>query len=259
MLDNLSQVLFDVDGPRATLTFNRPDQLNALSPTLISEALAVSKHVALQSNIRVLVVRANGRAFSAGVDLKSASSPDRTKEDASRFSAEARELALTWETMPQPVIARVTGYCFTGGLEIALGCDFIVCSDEAQFCDTHAKLGFVPSWGLAARLARRINLQRAREMSMTARRVSAAEAQAMGLVLEAVPLDQLDSRVDALAESICQVSAGSVAAYKDLYRRAQNSFLDQGVAHEAAKMYVVKDRAERLAVTTSSLGASRRS
>jgi enoyl-CoA hydratase/carnithine racemase len=257
MLKDLKQVLFDVDGPRATLTFNRPDQLNALSPTLIAEALAVSKHVAGRPDIRVMIVRGNGRAFSAGVDLKALQSPEFAGETAASFGPNARELALTWETMPQPVIARVAGYCFTGGLEIALGCDFIVCSDDSQFCDTHAKLGFVPAWGLAARLARRIPLQNAKEMSYTARRVGAAEAKALGLVLDSVPIDQLDARVDALADSIVQLSGGSVAAYKDLYRRAQNSFLDQGVAHEGSKMYVIADRKERQAATTASLGGGK--
>jgi enoyl-CoA hydratase/carnithine racemase len=257
MIDNLTQVLFEVDGPRATLTLNRPDQLNALSPTLVAEALAVSKHVALQSDLRVLVVRANGRAFSAGVDLKAISAPDYTPADSKAFSGNARELALTWETMPQPVIARVAGYCFTGGLEIALGCDFIVCSDDAQFCDTHAKLGMAPGWGMASRLARRISLQRAKEMSLTARRVSAQEAKEIGLVLDAVPLDQLDARVEALVAAMLQNSAGSIAVYKDMYRRTQNSFLDQGLAHEGSKLYVVKDRQERQAATTASLGASR--
>lgn len=253
-LDNLTEILFEIDGPRATLTLNRPEQLNALTPTLIEEALAVSQHVLHRPDIRVLVVRGAGSAFSAGVDLKAVSRPGRSQEEAVNFSARARELAFTWETMPQPVIARVTGYCFTGGLEIALGCDFILCSDEAQFCDTHAKLGFAPGWGMVARLSRRIGLQAAKEMSMTARRVGALEAKRIGLILDATSIDELDARVDALVEAMTAVSAGSLKVYKDLYRRSQNSFLDQAIAHEGSRLYVIGDREERLSATVKTLG-----
>jgi enoyl-CoA hydratase/carnithine racemase len=138
------------DGAVARLTFTRPQSLNALSPQLIDEALRAVQEVAA-SDARVLVVAGEGRSFSAGVDLKAAAAPEFRGEAARRFSEQARELARLLETMPQATIARVTGHCFTGGLEIALGCDFIVASSDAVFCDTHARLGLRPGWGLSQR------------------------------------------------------------------------------------------------------------
>ena len=227
-----SEVRLERSGPIARLTFDRPQVLNALSPTLIAEALAATEEVAA-SDARVLIVSGAGKAFSAGVDLKASTAADHTREAARRFSEQARALAILFETMPQATIAEVQGYCFTGALELALGCDLIVAADDAVFCDTHGKLGLRPGWGLSQRLPRRIGGQRAREMSFTARRVGAAEAARIGLILESVPRVALAARVNELALQIAEMSPGAIAAYKALYRAAEAG-LDEGLAFETA-------------------------
>src|SRR5215213_9127262 len=108
----ISEVRLDRDGPIARLVFARPQALNALSPTLIAQALEASEQVAA-SDARVLIVSGEGKAFSAGVDLKASTSADYTREVAVRFSEQARTLAVLFETMPQATIAQVQGYCFT--------------------------------------------------------------------------------------------------------------------------------------------------
>jgi enoyl-CoA hydratase/carnithine racemase len=228
----LTQVLYSREGPIARLTLNRPDQLNAMSPTLIEEALHVTEDVAA-SDARVLIVSGAGRAFGAGVDLKAASSPEYTREVHRRFSDQARAIAVLFETMPQATIAQVRGYCFTGALEVALGCDFILASEEATFADTHGKLGLKPGWGLSQRLPRRIGVQRAKEMSFTGRRVGAEEAVRIGLILEATTSEGLEPRVNELAELIASMQPQAIAAYKTLYRVAENVGLDEGLAVEA--------------------------
>ena len=226
------EVRLDRDGPIARLVFARPQALNALSPTLIAEALQVAEDVAT-SDARVLIVAGDGKAFSAGVDLKASTSADYTRDVARRFSEQARALALRFETMPQAAIAQVQGYCFTGALELALGCDLIVAADDTVFCDTHGKLGLRPGWGLSQRLPRRIGGQRAREMSFTARRIGAEEAVRIGLALEAVPRAALDARVRELALQIAEMNPDSIAAYKALYRAAEAG-LDEGLAFETS-------------------------
>lgn len=217
----------------ATLVLDRPKALNALSPTLIAEALEAVRGVAA-SDARVLVVRGEGASFSAGVDLKVASSPDYTRAVARRHTEDARALCELLDTMPQATIAQVAGHCFTGGLEVAIACDFILAAEDAVFCDSHGKLGLRPGWGLSQRLPRRIGVMRAKEMSLTGRRISGREAAAIGLVLDAVPLAALEARVRDLAAAIAANDAGSVAAYKSLYRGAQVLGLDEGLGFEAA-------------------------
>jgi enoyl-CoA hydratase len=136
--------------------------------------------------------------------------------------------------MPQATIAQVHGNCFTGGLEVAISCDFILAAEDAVFCDSHGKLGLRPGWGLSQRLPRRIGVMRAKEMSLTGRRVSGREAAAIGLALEAAPPERLAARVLDLAMAIAANNPGSVAAYKTLYRGAQVLGLDEGLSFEAS-------------------------
>ena len=239
------------DGQIARLTFNRPEALNALSPTLIDEATAATEAVG-GTDARVLVLAGEGRAFSAGVDLKAAAGFDR--DGARRFTEQARKLIDLLETIPQAVIARVDGFCFTGGLEVALACDFIIASEGSQFADTHAKLGMKSGWGMTQRLPRRVGWMRAKEMSYTARRISAHEAVRIGLILEAVPAAELDARIEAIAAEIIANSAGSVAAYKTLYRAAQNTGLDAGLEYDANVRIKIADNRERQTGFTAGLG-----
>jgi enoyl-CoA hydratase len=244
-----TQVRYARQGHVARLTFERPDQLNALSPTLIDEALHVTQEVAA-SDARVLIVSGAGKSFSAGVDLKAASTPDFGRDAAKLFSDQARALVVLFETMPQATIAQVRGHCFTGGLELALGCDLIVAAEDALFCDTHGKLGLRPGWGLSQRLPRRIGSMRAREMSLTGRRVKADEAVRIGLILEHTPADALEARVTELAEQISASNPNAVIAYKALYRAAENLGLDEGLAFETAYRMPRPAAGERVALSS---------
>ncbi|MET0379039.1 MAG: enoyl-CoA hydratase/isomerase family protein, partial [Spongiibacteraceae bacterium] len=236
-LTDYKNITLSVQDKIATLTLNRPEQLNALSPDLFAEAVHALEGIALSKDIGVVILAANGRAFCAGADLKVFTKPDFTKEQATEYTRNADRFATLLETMPQATIAKVHGICFTGGLEVSLGCDFMICADEARFADTHAKLGFVPMWGLSQRLPRRVGLQRAREMSFTAREYSGKEAVEIGLALKSVPLAELAACVQQLAGDILKTNARSVATYKKMYWESQNSFLKDGIQYEIQRKY----------------------
>jgi len=150
-------------------------------------------------------------------------------------------------TIPQVIIARVNGACFTGALELVLACDLAVAASEAPMGDTHAKWGLRPSWGMSQRLSRAVGVTRARELSYTARTFSGSEAADWGLAVRAVPLADLDEAVTALADAVLANSPGSLAAYKDLYRRALDTVLVDGLTQEAATRYPIADTEERIA------------
>src|SRR5262249_39738436 len=149
-------------------------------------------------------------------------------------------------TIPKVVIAKVNGHCFTGALELALACDLIVVAEEAKLGDTHAKFGLRPTWGMSQRLVRMLGIARARGLSYTAPTFTAVEAAAWGLASRAVPAAELDTAVGELAAAVIGNSAGSVAAYKDLYRCALDSELTTGLAYEAAATYEIVDTEERV-------------
>lgn len=237
-------IVTETDGV-VELRLNRPEVMNAVTPELLDACIEVVGQVAARDDVRVLMLTGEGRAFCAGVDLRAMSRPGVTREDLQQFNAQARRLAGLLETMRQVSIAKVHGYCFTGGLEISLGCDFIVCADEASFSDTHAKLGLRPSWGGSQRLPRRVGAMRAREMAFTARRIGGQEAKAIGLVLDSVPLAALDARVAELVAGIVASSGDSIAAYKDLFLKGRDLSLEDALRFEADTYYKIRDRKER--------------
>jgi len=243
-----THVLTTVAGPVATVTLSRPDALNALTPDMLVELGDVLLGLSRDEAVRVVVLTGEGRAFSAGVDLKALGG--RSLEGGSVgdvLDLPARRVIELLTTMPKVVVAKVNGFCFTGALELALGCDLIVAADEARFGDTHAKFGLRPTWGMSQRLIRLVGVARARELSYTARTFSGVEAAEWGLAIRSVPRDQLDAAVDELVATLLANSQGSLAAYKDLYRAALDSDMVAGLAYEAGAEYEIADTDERVA------------
>ena len=245
MTDRL--VRLDIDGPIATVTMDRPAALNAITPTMLEQLADAFDTVAADDAVRVAILTGEGRAFSAGVDLKALGGKELPGGLVGDFlDVPARRLIQRLVTMPKVVIARVNGFCFTGALELALACDLVVVAEEAKLGDTHAKFGLRPTWGMSQRLVRAVGITRARWLSYTARTFSGAEAAEWGIAAQAVPADQLDETTDAMAQAIAANSAGSLAAYKDLYRHALDSGLADGLAYEAATAYPIDDTEERV-------------
>jgi len=242
------EVLIDRDSGLATVTLNRPDALNAITPTMLVTLGDELEALANDDSIRVVVLTGTGRAFSAGVDLKALGDRDLVDGKVGDIlDLPARRVTGLLSAMPAITVARVNGFCFTGALELALSCDIVIAAAEAKFGDTHAKFGLRPTWGMSQRLPRLVGLAAARELSYTARNFSGAEAASLGMVARAVPLDELDDAVSDLVESLLANSAGSLLAYKDLYREAMEQPLTAGLEYEAATEYSIPDTAERLA------------
>ncbi len=242
------EILTTRDGAVATLTLNRPDALNAITPTMLVTLGDELEMLAADETVSVVTLTGAGRAFSAGVDLKALG--DRELVDGKVgdvLDLPARRVTGLLATMPAITLARVNGFCFTGALELVLACDLTVAAEEAKFGDTHAKFGLRPTWGMSQRLPRLVGLAAARELSFTARTFSGAEAASLGLVARAVPLDRLDAAVADLLGDLLANSAGSLRAYKDLYREAIERPLADGLAYEAATEYPIDDTAARLA------------
>ena len=195
----------------AVLVLNRPEKLNALSMELRGELVAAIEELRHDPAVRVLILTGAGRAFCAGLDLNELSKAQ--SNSARAFELDAVEALLKFEG---PVIGAINGVAATGGFEIAMACDILLASTEAQFADTHAKVGLLPGWGLSVRLPRRIGLHRAKELAFTARFVSAAEAADWGLVNRVVPPEELLGQARAMAEQILAVVPEILVKYKKL-------------------------------------------
>lgn len=186
----------DADGV-ATLTLNRPEKLNALTPAVFVELRGHVDALSSDESIGCVVLTGAGRSFCAGNDLGGIT--DGVKAPSRHFQAETID-AL--EALPQPTIGKIRGHCFTGGLELALGCDLLVASESAQLGDTHGQWGLIASWGMTVRLPERIGRAKAKELMYTARRIDGATAATIGLVNQAVADEELDDAVAALTAEI---------------------------------------------------------
>lgn len=202
-----------------TIAFNRPQSLNAFTPELLRDLTTAVDAAGRDPSIGAIILCGEGRAFSAGVDLKllQGAAPVAGRISGA-FDGEAYRAAAAIRRCLAPVIAKVHGFCFTGALELALHCDFIFTTGDATFGDTHVKWGLRPSWGMSQNLARAVGVRRARELSFTARTFTGAEAVRFGLANEALnDKAALDAHVASRAAEIAAASRGAVSAYKKLY------------------------------------------
>ena len=207
---NNEPFLFEFDDRLATLTLNRPDQLNALSPEIILALRAAIDEIAGREDIGCVILRGAGASFCSGYDLKA-----RERARAMLPPGFAAGAITALAALPQPVIAAVRGHCFTGGLELALAADFIIAADTARFADTHARWSMRAAWGLTQRLPRRIGESLAKDMMFTGRELGGAQALAVGLAARCVPDADLESAAQSCARSILERDQAVVRWIKD--------------------------------------------
>lgn len=220
-------VLRTDEGAVATLTLNRPRKRNAINQDVFR---ALRKHILALGDERavdLVVLRGSEGHFSAGHDLAAEPRPD----PVGWIRHELHTLELLTK-LRQPVIAAVAGSCFTGGLELALAADFIVCDETARFADTHGKWGLVPGWGMSQRLPRRVGQAKALEMMLTCQTYDGRQAERMGLANLCAGEGGLDDAVAQLAKLILANSPHSNAENKRLVYSTDGMRLADGLDHE---------------------------
>jgi len=200
-------------GAVRVLTMNRPAARNALSRELIRSLYAALKSADADDSVRAVVLTGTDPAFCAGVDLKEAA------RDGLKYFAEFKSNSCISAVaeMRTPTLGAINGATFTGGLELALGCDFLIASERAVFADTHARVGILPGGGMTARLPQVVGAAMARRMSMTGEVVDAVRAERIGLVTEVVAHDRLLDRAVELASQVAEVPKPTMLGLKEIY------------------------------------------
>ena len=177
-------VLYAVADRVATITIDRPEARNALNSEVLRLLPKYILEAEADDGVDVIILTGTDPAFSAGVDLKEAAAGGQGDADAAIGAVvESRQGPFPPHT--KPLIGAVNGVAVTGGLEVALGCDFLIASDQARFADTHARVGVMPGWGLTVMLPQAIGVRRAREMSTTGNYVDAEQALCSGISAQA--------------------------------------------------------------------------
>lgn len=236
-------ILTETVGRVATITLNRPEALNALNGTLVTELIEAALAFDADPGIGAIVLTGSAKAFAAGADIK-----------------EMAELGFSdmylggpfpgwggFERLRTPVIAAVAGYALGGGCELAMMCDIIIAADTAKFGQPEINLGVLPGFGGSQRLPRAVGKYKAAEMVLTGRQMGAEEAERSGLVSRVVPADELLAEAAKAAETIASKSLVAVYAAKDALQAAQEMPLAEGLRFERqafAAMFATDDQKE---------------
>ena len=188
-----SDVLYEVSDRIATITINRPEARNALTSEMLQRIPQRMLDAEGDGDVDVIILTGTDPAFTAGLDLKELGTDGSNLAGGSGADGSPNRYGVRgpFPTLTKPLIGAVNGVAVTGGLELALNCDFLVASHNAKFGDTHSRVGVMPGWGLTVLLPEAIGIRRAREMSFTGNFMLADEALAFGLVNHVVPHAEL--------------------------------------------------------------------
>ena len=209
-----ANLLLEKNAAVATITFNNPKALNALTEETFTGMESLLDELEKDAEIRVIILTGAGdKAFIAGGDISHLASLD--AEGARQFALLAQRVIDRIETFPKPVIAAINGYCLGGGNELAMGCDLRIAADSAKFGQPEVKLGIIPGFAGTQRLSRLVGKGRAKEMIYTGEMIDAAEACRIGLVNRVVAKDRLIEEAKALAMKMCDKSASAISLSKE--------------------------------------------
>jgi enoyl-CoA hydratase/carnithine racemase len=240
-------ILYQAENGIGRIIFNRPQAMNAITPTMLKELKTAVLEAGNDKDAKVIVLTGSGKAFCAGVDLKALGDRKLTRGKVGDIlDIPARDLINAIRTVPKVVIALVNGFAFTGALEILLACDLAIASEDAKIGDTHAKWGLRPTWGMSARLPRRVGFLKAKELSFTADAITGREAERIGLINQAVPADKLEEALQTMVKKIAANSPQSIAAYKSLYNDNESMTLDRSLQLEFSTEFQIDDTLNRL-------------
>ncbi len=223
---DLKYVLIKKENGIETITFHRPEALNALNSQVLDDIDKAVDDAAADPSVRVIIFTGEGKAFISGADINEMSA--KKNLEIIDYSRKGAALFRKIETMTKPTIAAINGYTFGGGLEFALCCDIRIANEKASFALPEATLGIVPGFNGTQRLPKVIGLMKAKEMLFTGRRVRADEALAMGLLFKVTSLEDFEAEVMKEAEMIANASASAISLIKAAITAGADVSVDVG-------------------------------
>jgi enoyl-CoA hydratase len=227
-------VLVSREAPIATVTLNRPRELNALSDALLRALVTGLQELDADADIRCVVVAGDDRAFAAGADIREIAATTPVE----LYGGDRTALWTAIRQVRTPLVAAVSGHCLGGGCELAMCCDLIVAADSARFAQPETSLGLTPGAGGTQRLVRAVGKALAMDMVLSGRRLSAEEALAAGLVARVTPADRWLPEAQDVARTIAERSVLATRLAKESVDRAFEVPLGAGLEAERHSLYL---------------------
>ncbi len=219
------------EGSTAVITINRPGALNALNMDVLAGLAQAIRRVRDDGVRHVILTGSGDKAFVAGADIGAMQTLNRS--EAKFFARRGQRVLMALQRFPGVTIAAVNGFALGGGMELAMACDLILCSENARFGQPEVNLGVIPGFGGTQRLVRLVGAQRARELVFTGRMVKAPEAVALGIALRAVPAGTVLDEALALAQTIAEKGPQAIRLAKQACSIAEQFELELGLQEEA--------------------------
>ncbi len=214
-------VLYERRGPSAWITLNRPEKLNAMSDVLVDQLEAALDQAEADDEVRIVVLRGAGRAFCAGYDLEQeAHEGEPSITEWHELLSRDVEVTMKLWALSKPTIAAVHGWCLAGGMEVAMACDLLICTDDARFGEPEVRFGSGPVTLLMPYV---LGERRTRELLLTGDSIDAATALAWGLANRVVPADQLEAEVQEWVARIAPTPLRVLQLTKQALNRAQKA------------------------------------
>jgi enoyl-CoA hydratase/carnithine racemase len=234
LIMDCKSILFEKNNGVAKITLSRPDDLNAMNTDMISEIVHALENAETDNIVRVVVITGNGKAFCVGADLKLGSEEFGSLESQQEIFRLFNRTLSKIENLNKPVIASINGFALAGGFEFMLACDLVIASEDALIGDQHINFGLVGAGGSTQRTTRLVGIRKAKEIIFTGERLSAREAERIGLVNKVVPADELESATYEMAAMLVERSPVALRIAKMLINRALQ--IDDSTAQELEVM-----------------------
>ncbi|MEP4194570.1 MAG: enoyl-CoA hydratase [Aliishimia sp.] len=240
-------IIVEVEDHVALIKLNRPEALNALNLQLLDELMEALEAADKNDNVRCVVLTGSEKAFAAGADIKEMSEMTFAQVNEINLFADASDRI---SRVRKPIIAAVSGYALGGGCEIAMACDFIICSDTAKFGQPEINLGVIAGMGGSQRLTRFVGKSKSMDMNLTGRFMDAEEAERCGLVSRMVPNKKLMEEAMSAAQKIVEKSMIAVRTAKEAVNRSYEVPLSEGMLMERRSfhaLFATEDQSEGMA------------
>ena len=220
-------ILFEKIGKVGKITFNRPDKYNSMVEGMALPMLEHLKTCAKDSDIRCVYITGKGKAFCAGQDLKEATDPNSDRALDHYVQHHYNPIVTAITEMEKPVVAAVNGVAAGAGANLALCCDIVVATESASFIQAFSAIGLIPDSGGTHTLQRLIGYQRALAITMLGDKISASEAERMGMIYKYFPDDAFEKSAWAIAERLSHMATQGLVLTKIAYQKGQNNTLSQ--------------------------------
>lgn len=228
-----NSILLKIENKIAFITLNRPDVFNSFNREMALSLQQVLENCKDDTNVRAIVITGNGKAFCAGQDLKEVTDPDLNPGFRRILEEHYNPIIQKIRTIEKPIIAAVNGVAAGAGANIALACDIVLASEKASFIQAFSKIGLIPDSAGTFFLPRLIGFQKASALMMLGDKVSAVEAEKLGMIYKVIAPENFLEEVNKLAETIAEMPTKAIGLTKRLLNQSMTNNLDQQLTLES--------------------------